>query len=218
MDQWNQKGIKIESLNSKIYPYFGVFTPTNRYYLELFNNVLEEQTTKFKFKKALDIGTGTGVLSFIMKKKGIPIVTGVDINPWAIENAKFNSKKLKLEVDFIQSDGFPKNKEKYDLIVFNPPWISAKQENLMDSSVFDSEFDFINRILDQCDQYLNDGGRVILIFSNVSKLLGFPYEIKYPKLKLVKTKDISGHYSNQDDLFYEVKKNEKIECYVFKKN
>lgn len=218
MDQWNEHGVEIQCLKSKIYPSFGVFTPTNQNYIELFNSTLEEIMKKNKTQNSLDIGCGTGILSFIMKSKGISNVTGIDINPWAIENANYNASKLNLKVNFQECNGIPKNDQKYDLIVFNPPWISDQQGSIVDSAVFDSEFTFINSILDQIDQHLTEQGRLILVFSNLSKLLGFQNEINYSKLKLLKIKELSGHFTNKNDLFYEIKKNEKIQCWVFNKN
>lgn len=45
---------------------------------------------EFKDKKVLDMGTGTGVLAIFAEMLGAQKVLGVDIETWAVENAKEN--------------------------------------------------------------------------------------------------------------------------------
>ncbi|MFM7388107.1 MAG: 50S ribosomal protein L11 methyltransferase, partial [Bacteroidota bacterium] len=47
-------------------------------------------TLEFKHTKVLDMGTGTGVLAIFAEMLGAQKVVGVDIETWAVENAKEN--------------------------------------------------------------------------------------------------------------------------------
>ncbi len=80
--------------------------------------------------KILDLGTGSGVIGLTLKKF-FPTadVTLTDISPKALEVAKTNAKNLNLNVTFIQSNWLDNvNKEPYDIIVSNPPYIKEDEE------------------------------------------------------------------------------------------
>ena len=78
--------------------------------------------------KILDLGTGSGCLliSIILeiKRKNIYYVAA-DKCVKALEVAEKNAKKFGIEkkINFIQSDWFSNIREKFDLIVSNPPYI-----------------------------------------------------------------------------------------------
>lgn len=80
--------------------------------------------------KILDLGTGSGVIGLTLKKF-FPNsdVTLTDISSSALEVAKTNAKTLNLNVTFIQSNWLDNvNKEPYDIIVSNPPYIKEDEE------------------------------------------------------------------------------------------
>lgn len=80
--------------------------------------------------KILDLGTGSGVIGLTLKKFFPNAdVTLTDISPKALEVAKTNAKNLNLNVTFIQSNWLDNvNKEPYDIIVSNPPYIKEDEE------------------------------------------------------------------------------------------
>jgi release factor glutamine methyltransferase len=98
---------------------------------------------KGKVTKVLDVGTGSGVilLSLLAANVGKSGV-GVDISPEALEVAKINSKKFKLEskASLILSDRLDKVEGTFDLIVSNPPYIKASSHrSLVHDSVDEHE-------------------------------------------------------------------------------
>lgn len=79
--------------------------------------------------KIIDLGTGTGCIGITLKKK-LPNaeVTLVDINPNTLEVARQNAKNLETEVNIVQSDFWTQVKEKYHVIISNPPYIKTTEE------------------------------------------------------------------------------------------
>lgn len=82
----------------------------------------------------LDLGTGTGAIALALASelKGKAKVLGVDFKPEVVELAESNRQNLQIEnADFLQSDWFSSlEKQQFDLIVSNPPYIDERDENL----------------------------------------------------------------------------------------
>ena len=91
----------------------------------------------------LDIGTGSGCIAIALKKAHPEWkVTGIDISSEAIEVAKENAKRNKVEVDFHVADIFSSqmvNGKWFDLVVSNPPYICEHEKSSMKSNVLDYE-------------------------------------------------------------------------------
>jgi release factor glutamine methyltransferase len=86
--------------------------------LKIFKN-----KTKINF---LDIGIGSGcILLSILKERKDFRATGIDISNHALKICKINAYKLgvKNRIKLFKSDIDKFNKEKYDLIISNPPYI-----------------------------------------------------------------------------------------------
>ena len=47
---------------------------------------------KRRFARALDVGTGSGILAIAMRLLGVAEITAIDIDPVAIENARENAQ------------------------------------------------------------------------------------------------------------------------------
>lgn len=70
--------------------------------------------------KALDIGTGSGILSIAASKLGASKVLGVDIDPMSVYIANENKKLNEVtNAEFIVGDLLSKVKDKYDIVVSN---------------------------------------------------------------------------------------------------
>jgi len=67
----------------------------------------------------LDVGTGTGVLAILAKKRGATPVMGTDIEDWCVENAQENaSKNSILDISF-STNTLDKVDVKFDIILAN---------------------------------------------------------------------------------------------------
>lgn len=70
----------------------------------------------------LDYGCGSGILAMVAKKLGAQGVTGVDIDPQAIESARDNAARNHCEIDFFLPDVFAKSvhaNQRFDIVVAN---------------------------------------------------------------------------------------------------
>ncbi len=98
----------------------------------------------FKNKRIniLDIGTGTGcILLSLLKELYNSRGIGIDISSEAIKIAKVNSKNFNLtnRAKFKNSEIDNYNREKYDLIVSNPPYIPSKDIKKLSKDIINFE-------------------------------------------------------------------------------
>lgn len=130
-----------------------------------------EIINKNKFKKVLDIGTGSGCIACTIAKNTDAQIIGVDISTDALQTALDNSSKLGLfnKAIFRKSDIFSNVKEKFDLIISNPPYIPInEEENLQTEVKFEPKsalfardeqgIEFYDKIISQAGDFLNESG------------------------------------------------------------
>ena len=84
----------------------------------------------------LDLCTGSGIIAIsIYNNVSKANVYASDISKEALKIAKQNNKNLKTEVKFIESNLFENIKQKFNIIVSNPPYIKTKVIELLDKEV-----------------------------------------------------------------------------------
>lgn len=90
-----------------------------------------------KYEHLLDVGTGSGIILLSLMKAGIARSgTGSDLSPAALEVAKINRRRLRVNSDLVLSDRLKRIPGKFDLIVSNPPYIkSTAHRSLVQSTV-----------------------------------------------------------------------------------
>lgn len=96
--------------------------------------LVEEVSRVANGKKVLDLCTGTGcILLSLAKMCNLSRAVGTDISHGAIETAEKNAKRLNVDSEFFCGDLFSAvPKERFDIIVSNPPYIpSAVIDTLM---------------------------------------------------------------------------------------
>ncbi len=168
--QWYTNGVLIPVLRNKIHPYYGVYFPTRFEHLILFDNWLKHYDGAKK--TAIDIGIGSGILSFMLVKHGFQKSFGTDINPNAIiglvESMGESKMARKIELDF--GHLFGKWTKPTELIVFNPPWLPASSKlNRLDEAIYYNETLFPAFFKEAKERLLEDG-RIVLLFSNLAQI------------------------------------------------
>lgn len=150
----------------------------------------------------IDLGTGSGCIAITLKKKINSNVSAIDISKEALEVARENAKKNKVEIDFIQNDMLDNISNKFDVIISNPPYIS-KNEEIQDivrknepslALYADNEgLYYYEKIIKQAKKNLKE--KFIIAFEigymqgdKIKKLA----EHNYPKAEVVLKKDLQG--------------------------
>jgi ribosomal protein L11 methyltransferase len=69
----------------------------------------------------LDYGCGSGILAMVAKKLGATSVVGIDIDPQAIESARYNSNRNSCEIDYFLPEQFAGSSQdaSFDIVVAN---------------------------------------------------------------------------------------------------
>ena len=170
--QWYKKGLEVKTLNLTIHPYYGTYFPTRFDHLKLFDKWLK----KYDGAKnnAIDIGVGSGILSFQLIQNGFKNIFATDTNKNAIIGVSQESKRLGFEEKITVSHGdlFDNCDVKADLIVFNPPWLLAKHdlEEGIDKAMY-YEKELFPRFFEQAQKHLTPEGKIVLIFSNLAQVV-----------------------------------------------
>lgn len=115
--------------------------------------------------RALDMGTGTGVGAVFLARRGWQVVA-VDLNPEAVRCARINALLNRLEdrIDVRQGDLFgPVEGERFDLILFNPPFFRGEPKGLFDLAW--KSVDVLERFAAGLSGALTEDGRALILLS-----------------------------------------------------
>ena len=107
----------------------------------LIEQVLEELDINSS-KKILDVGTGSGCMIIsILKERKRCLGVGIDISKKAVKLAKYNAKIQHIDnrIKFLNSDIDNFCRDKYDLIISNPPYIKQLEINDLDKDIKNHE-------------------------------------------------------------------------------
>ena len=165
--EWRKKGVEIPALGERIHPHYGVFSPVRGEYIDLV-----ARTPPPSLETAFDIGTGTGVLSAVLAKRGVRKVVATDQDARALTCARENIERLGYadHVEVIEADLFPAGRA--PLIVCNPPWLPARPASPIEYAIYDHESRMLLGFLDGLADHLEPDGDGWLILSDFAEHLG----------------------------------------------
>ena len=123
-------------------------------------------------KTVLDLCTGSGAIGITLFLEGNPKkVVLSDVSIKALKVARKNAKQLNANVKIIKSDLLKSIKERFDVIISNPPYISNADYQNLEKEVKDFEpklalcggqtgLEFYEKIIEQAPTYLNRNGLI----------------------------------------------------------
>lgn len=177
-EMWSQfrnvsdKGFEIEYLGKKFMVHKNVFWPHED------SKPLVQNFTIKSGDTVLDVGTGTGVIAVFAAYKGAKKVVAIDINTSAIENAKVNAQMHGFSkiIDIRLSDMFRNvnTDEMFDVITANLPFTNKVATDLVESTMYDSNFHAWEELFDGVNIHLRKNGRLYISqanFGNVEEAL-----------------------------------------------
>jgi methylase of polypeptide subunit release factors len=171
--QWYQKGVEINVLKLSLHPFYGTYFPTRFDHLLLFDKWLKAY--KGPRNRAIDIGVGSGVLTFQIIQSGFLNIFASDTNKNAIIGVSQESLRLGMnkKINLSLGDLFTDCDFMADLIVFNPPWLIAKHklEEGIDKAIY-YEKELFPRFFEQAKKHLAPEGKLVLLFSNLAQVIG----------------------------------------------
>ena len=116
-------------------------------------------------KKVLDMGCGMGYLALEAQKIALSVHC-VDINEAAVNSCKV------LGLDAITSDLFSEVSGKFDVILFNPPYLPLEQEEDEESALITSGgiegHELLECFLAEAQHYLISNGCILVLVSSLT--------------------------------------------------
>lgn len=152
--------------------------------------------------KILDLCTGSGAIAISLKKLNNNYnMWASDISLKALKVAKQNAKQNNTQINFIRSNLFNKIKEKFDIIVSNPPYIKTKvikdlEKNVQKEPTIALDggkdgMDIYKKIVNSANEYLNEEGILALEIG---------YDQKEDVIKLIKEANCYKNIYSKKDL------------------
>ena len=153
-----------------------IYAPAEDSYL------LEKEVKKYaKGKNILDIGCGEGIQAEAALNSGAKKVVAVDISEKAVEFVKRKG------IDAKKSNLFSSIKEKFDLIIFNPPYLARDaredSESALPTTGGARGDETILRFLKKAPRFLSWNGIILLVVSSLTPRKRIEKILKENKMK-----------------------------------
>ncbi len=129
-------------------------------------------------QNVLDLCTGSGAIAIAaykeLEKAGRKVrMTAIDVSEDALELARENAERNQAEINFVCSDLFTRIRERFDLIISNPPYIPSSEIETLQKEVKDFEphlaldggadgLEIYRKIAAEAPKYLTRGGALLM--------------------------------------------------------
>lgn len=133
--------------------------------------LLQKFVKKYAYGRVLDVGTGSGIQSLTaLKNSKVKKVVAIDINKDAVNelNKKIKEKNL-LNITAFKSDLFDKVNGKFDVIIFNPPYL-PQDKGIIDLSIYGGKkgWELSQKFFHNVSKYLSSHGSILFLFSSLT--------------------------------------------------
>ncbi|HDN64959.1 MAG TPA: hypothetical protein ENF23_01465 [Methanosarcinales archaeon] len=152
----------------KIHLADAIYEPAEDSYL-LIDAALNEIAGSKQRLRIIEIGTGSGIVTAAMMQDAPEHrYAATDISPHAVTCARAN------RVPVIRADLFSGIRGRFDLIIFNPPYLPTAPDERVDGWLdyaWNGGADgraVINRFLEQAPAFLTDRGSILLLLSSLT--------------------------------------------------
>ena len=162
------------------------------------SELLAKYVEEYAKGKVLDIGTGSGIqaeaaLRFTKN------VLAVDVDEESVNYVKKKGIKAKISHLFSNVAG------KFDLIIFNPPYLpDEKLEDEKSKRITTGGkhgYEILEKFFSQANEHLNKNGKILIVFSSLTN--------KNKVNKLIKKNDFKFQLLESKKLFFE-----ELYCYL----
>ncbi len=152
-----------------------IYQPSEDSYLlsEILKQELPKLLEKNKDLRFLEIGAGSGIHLETAFNSGVKRenIFSCDINQKAVDHCSL------LGFNCVHSNLFENIGGKFDVIIFNPPYLPEDKDEPEDSKLATTGgvkgSEIINEFIIESKKYLKDGGRIYLVISSLTKNLYF---------------------------------------------
>jgi release factor glutamine methyltransferase len=117
--------------------------------------------------RVLDMGTGSGV-NAILAASSAAAVVAVDINPYAVQAARDNAERNEVaeRIEVRHSDVFDAVDERFDLIIFDPPFRWFSPRDLLEAASTDGNYQALRTFFRAARDHLTMDGRMLIFFGS----------------------------------------------------
>lgn len=141
----------------------------------LLAQTIQHHEKQIRGKKCMDMGCGNGIQTAALLLSGAKHVTCVDVNPDALTQTRkmvenyFPEKKS--TINYVQSFLFEtRNKQKFDCIVFNPPYVPSESIKWVEVDGGKKGREIIDAFLAQLPHHLSTEGVCFLLQTSLNSL------------------------------------------------
>ncbi|HLC71891.1 MAG TPA: HemK2/MTQ2 family protein methyltransferase [Candidatus Nanoarchaeia archaeon] len=143
----------------------GIYEPSEDSYL------IQKYVRELALGRVLDMGTGSGIQALTaITNPNAQFVIAADSNPEAVAALEHQIKTKKIrKLQVVHSDLFSHIKGKFNLIIFNPPYL-PKDKGIEDQALYGGKkgWEVSESFFQQASQYLFPDGKILFLFSSLT--------------------------------------------------
>lgn len=142
-----------------------------------------------KGTRVLDLGTGSGICAIFAARLGAEVIA-TDISPEAVRCAQINTLAHHFEqvIETRIGDLFePVREEKFDLVLFNPPFFRGQPLGIADHAWRSP--DVFDRFLRELPTQLAKNGRALIVLSSDGDITGALETAPHLQIRIVRRRD-----------------------------